>query len=182
MLLITHDDNRGGLQTIIIIVCVISKQKNQMAHSFSQNYQHIIFAVKYRNAILDIKYNNELQKYMTGLIKNRKSYLIAINNVSDHLHLLADIHRTYSVSKFVQEIKSLSSKFINEKQWYPDRFEWQTGYGSFSVSYSNRQNVIAYIQNQQKHHNIKSFHDEYLNILKQFNISINDENIFEPVI
>ena len=115
------------------------------------------------------------------MVKHRKSYLIAINNVSDHLHLFADIHKTYSVSKFVQEIKSLSSKFINEKQWYSHRFEWQTGYGSFSVSYSNRPNVINYIKNQQKHHGIKSFHDEYMDVLKQFDIPIDDKTIFDPL-
>ena len=152
-----------------------------MAHSFSQNYQHIVFAVKYREAILDPKYNNELQKYITGLVKKRKSYMISINNVSDHLHLFVDLHKTYSVSKFLQEIKALSSKFINEKQWYNHRFEWQTGYGSFSVSYQNRPNVINYIKNQQKHHETKSFSDEYLEILKQFDIEIDDEIIFEPL-
>ena len=152
-----------------------------MAHSFSQNYQHIVFAVKYREAILDPKYNDELQKYITELVKNRKSYMIAINNVSDHLHLFVDLHRSYSISKFLQEIKALSSKFINEKQWYNHRFEWQTGYGSFSVSYQNRQKVINYIKNQQKHHQTKSFADEYLEILKQFDIEIDDKMIFEPL-
>ena len=153
-----------------------------MAHSFSQNYQHIVFAVKYRNAVLNPKHNDELQKYITGLVKNRKSYLIAINNVPDHLHLFVDLHRTYSIAKFLQEIKALSSKFINEKQWYPHRFEWQTGYGSFSVSYSARKNVINYIKNQQKHHKIKSFADEYTEILKQFDIEINDKTNFETLI
>ena len=152
-----------------------------MAHSFSQNYQHIVFAVKYREAILDPKHNDELQKYITGLVKNRKSYMIVINNVSDHLHLFVDLHKTYSVSKFLQEIKALSSKFINEKHWYNHRFEWQTGYDSFSVSHQNRKKVINYINNQQKHHEKKSFADEYLKILKQFDIEIDEKFIFEPL-
>ena len=81
--------------------------------------------------------------------------------------------------KFVQEIKALSSKFINEKQWYNHRFEWQTGYGSFSVSYSSRNNVIKYIKNQQIHHQKKSFTDEYSEILNKFEIKIDDKTSFE---
>ena len=141
-----------------------------MAHSTSYNYQHIVYAVKYREAILDPKHNNELQKYITGLVKKRKSYLIIVNNVTDHLHLFVDLHQTYSVAKFVQEIKSISSKFINEKHWYQHRFEWQIGYGAFSVSVSKRQKLIDYIKNQQKHHKKKSFIKEYTQILKQYDI------------
>ena len=153
-----------------------------MSHSFSQNYQHIVFAVKYRKSVLNPKYNNELQKYITGLVKNRKSYMIIVNNVSDHIHLFVDLYKVYSVAKFVQEIKALSSKFINEKQWYEHRFEWQNGYGAFSVSYSNRYKVINYIKNQQKHHNEETFIEEYVEILKQFEYPINDETVFNPLI
>ena len=71
---------------------------------------------------------------------------------------------------------------VNEKEWYSHRFEWQTGYGAFSVSYQNKNNVINYIKNQQKHHNEKSFIDEYIEIIEQFDINIDDEMIFEPLI
>ena len=150
-----------------------------MAHSFSQNYQHIVFAVKYREAVLNPKHNDELQKYITGLVKYRKLYLIAINNVSDHLHLFVDLYRVYSAAKFVQEIKAVSSKFINKKKWYQHRFEWQTGSGAFSVLFYNSKKVINYIKNQQKHHNEKTFTEEYTEILEQLDIPINKETIFE---
>ena len=153
-----------------------------MAKSFSQNYQHIIFGVKYREAVLDPKYDDELHKFITGLVKNRNSYLIAINNVADHIHIFVDLNRNYSIAKFVQEIKALSSKFINEKQWYKHRFEWQGGYGAFSISYSDRGKIIDYIMNQKQHHKRKTFAEEYLEILQQFNIEIDADMLFKPLI
>ncbi len=71
---------------------------------------------------------------------------------------------------------------INEKHWYKHRFEWQKGYGAFSVSYYNRPKVINCIKNQQKHQQQKSFADEYLEILNQFDIPIDDKTIFEPLV
>ena len=153
-----------------------------MAHSYSKNYQHIILGVKYREAILDPKHNIELQKYITGLIKKRNSYLIAINNVEDHMHIFLDLHRAYSVAKMVQEIKSLSSLFINRKKWYLHHFNWQGGYGAFSISNTHRWNVITYIKNQQKHHGTKTFKEEYIEILEKNNVPINDETLFEDLI
>jgi len=153
-----------------------------MAHSYSKNYQHIILGVKYREAILDPKHNIELQKYITGLIKKRNSYLIAINNVEDHMHIFLDLHRAYSVAKMVQEIKSLSSLFINRKKWYLHHFNWQGGYGAFSISNTHRWNVITYIKNQQKHHGTKTFKEEYIEILEKNNVPINDETLFEELI
>ncbi len=152
-----------------------------MAHSYSKNYQHIIFGVKFREAVLDPKHNAELQKYITGLVKKRKSYLIAINNVEDHMHIFIDLYRVYSVSKMVQELKSLSSLFINKKKWYKHHFEWQGGYGAFSISNTHRWNVITYIKNQQKHHGAKSFREEYIETLKQHDVPINDETLFEEL-
>jgi len=153
-----------------------------MAHSYSKNYQHIVFGVKYREAVLAPKHNAELQKYITGLVKNRKSYLIAINNVEDHMHLFIDLNRIYSVSKIVQELKSLSSLFINKKKWYKHHFEWQRGYGAFSISNTHKWNVINYIKNQQKHHDTKSFREEYIETLKKHDIPINDDTVFDELV
>ncbi len=153
-----------------------------MAHTYTNNYQHIIFAVKYRESILSPQYNDKLQRYITGIVQAQKSYMIAINNVEDHIHLLVDLHRTLSISKFLQYIKAVSSKFINEQKWYSQRFEWQKGYGAFSVSYSKRDSVIEYIKNQQEHHQTHSFLDEYERILNLFDTPINEKNMFQPLI
>jgi len=150
-----------------------------MANSYTQLTVQFVFAVKGRANFLLPRYNDELQKYITGIVQNRNSKMIAINNVSDHIHILIGSSPTYSVSKMAQEIKNNSSKFINQKAWYPHKFVWQTGYGAFSYAKSQRSAVIQYIQNQQKHHQTQNFKTEYLNFLEKFGIEYEDKYLFE---
>lgn len=150
-----------------------------MANSYTQITIQYVFAVKYRENILQPEYNNELQKYITGIVQNRKSKMLAINNVEDHIHILIGLYPTYSIAKMAQEIKNNSSKFINQKKWYKKKFSWQNGYGAFSYSHSHRPNVIRYIQNQQKHHKKENFKIEYLNFLNKFEIDFKNEYLFE---
>jgi len=119
-----------------------------MANSYIQAYVHFVFTVKNRANMLKQENNDELQKYITGIVKNRNCKMLAINNMPDHIHIFIGLHPTYSLSKLVQEIKSVSSKFINERNWYKSKFSWQTGYGAFTYSHSQIDRVIKYIKNQ----------------------------------
>ncbi|MBN2521536.1 MAG: transposase [Bacteroidales bacterium] len=94
-----------------------------MANTYSQVYLQFIFAVKGRQNLIHKKYNNELQKYITGVVQNRKQKMLAINNVPDHLHMLIGFGTTMSISDFMEEVKSIASKFINEKAWIKGKFE-----------------------------------------------------------
>ena len=150
-----------------------------MANTYSQVYLQFIFAVKGRQSIINPKYNDELQKYITGIVQNRKQKLLAINNVPDHLHMLVGFGTTMSIADFIEEVKSISSKFINEKNWIQGKFEWQRGYGVFSYSRSQIDQVIRYIQKQQEHHIKKSFKDEYLEFLRKFEVEFDERYLFE---
>ncbi len=150
-----------------------------MANSYTQLYIHYVFAVKGRKHFLAHEHNDELQKYITGIIKNRNCKMLAINNVSDHMHFFVGQNPQYSVSKLMQESKAISSKFINDSNWYKTKFHWQTGYGAFSYSHSQINNVIHYIKNQQKHHKVAIFKEEYLEILEKFNVSYDGKYMFE---
>jgi REP element-mobilizing transposase RayT len=150
-----------------------------MANTYSQVYLHFIFAVKGRTNVIPKKYNDELQKYMTGIIQNRKQKLIVINNVPDHIHILVGFSTTISIGDFMEEVKSISSKFINEKKWIRGKFEWQKGYGVFSYSRSQIKSVAQYIENQEQHHKKKSFREEYIEFLKKFEIDYDDRYIFD---
>ncbi|NOX47192.1 MAG: IS200/IS605 family transposase [Chlorobi bacterium] len=150
-----------------------------MANSYTQIYIHYIFAVKGRKNFLHPENNEELQKYITGLVKNRKSKMLQINNVTDHLHMFVGLNPTYSVSKFIQEIKAISSGFINKKNWTEDDFYWQEGYGGFSYSRSQIDNVVNYIKNQREHHKKKTFREEYLGFLKKFEVDYDERYLFE---
>ena len=133
-----------------------------MANTYSQVYLQFIFAVKGRQNLINQKYNDELQKYITGIVQNRKQKLLAINNVPDHLHMLVGFNTTMSLADFMEETKSISSKFINDNKWINSKFEWQRGYGVFSYSRSQIDVVIKYILNQQLHHKKKSFKEEII--------------------
>jgi len=138
-----------------------------------------IFAVKGRQSLINQKHNDELQKYITGIVQNRKQKMLSINNVPDHLHMLVGFGTTLSIADFIEEVKSISSKFINEKGWIQGKFEWQRGYGVFSFSRSQIDSVIQYIQKQQEHHKRKSFKDEYLSFLKKFEVEFDERYLFE---
>jgi putative transposase len=152
-----------------------------MANTYSQVYLQFIFAVKGRDSLISQSHNDELQKYITGIVQNRNQKMLAINNVPDHLHLLVCFGTTISISDFMEEVKSISSKFINEKRWIRGKFEWQRGYGVFSYSRSQVDSVINYIIDQQEHHKKKTFKEEYLEFLQKFDISYDDKYLFEWV-
>lgn len=133
--------------------------------TYSQIYIHIIFAVKNRTCLISAKWENELYMYITGIIQNNGQKLLVINGMPDHIHILIGIKPTCQLSELIREIKKSSNVFINKKGFSSFKFEWQLGYGAFSCSHSALPNVIRYIQNQKEHHRIKSFTEEYKNIL-----------------
>ena len=152
-----------------------------MANTYSQLYIKIVFAVKGRQNLISINWKDEIYKYITGIITNQKQKLIAINGMPDHIHILVGIKPDVSLSNLVRDIKSNSSKFINEKKWINGKFEWQTGFGAFSYSHSQLVNVVKYIENQEIHHKTKTFREEYILFLKLFDIDFKDEYIFADV-
>lgn len=150
-----------------------------MANTYSQVYLQFIFAVKGRHNLISPAHNDELQKYITGIVQNRKQKMLAINNVPDHLHMLVGFGSTMSMGDFMEEVKAISSKFINEKGWMSGTFEWQRGYGVFSYSRSQIDSVIKYILKQQEHHKRQTFKEEYLEFLKKFEIEYDEKYLFE---
>lgn len=141
----------------------------------------LFFAVKGRQNLISKKWKDEIYKYITGIITNQKQKLIAINGMPDHIHILVGIKPNISLSDLVPDIKSNSSKFINEQKWINGKFEWQTGFGAFSYGHSQLTPVIKYIENQEEHHKTKTFKEEYITFLKLFNIDFKNEYIFDDV-
>ena len=130
-----------------------------MANTYTQIHLQFVFAVKYRNGLIHSSFKQELYQYISGIIKAHNHKLLAINGMSDHLHILVGMRPSQSVSDLMQKIKANSSKWINEKKFLKVKFEWQEGYGAFSYSKSHVQNVIHYIQNQEEKHKVKSFNE-----------------------
>ncbi len=150
-----------------------------MPNTYSQLYVQIVFAVKYRQNLISKNNREELHKYITGIVQNREQKMLAIFCMPDHIHIFVNIKPAISISDLVRDIKTNSTKFINENNWVKDKFSWQEGFGAFSYSKSHIGNVINYILNQEEHHKEKTFKEEYLDFLKKFEIEYNEKYLFE---
>lgn len=152
-----------------------------MANTYSQIHIQIVFAVQGRQSLISKHHREELHKYITGIVQNREQKLLAVFCMPDHVHLLIGVRPSIAVSDLVRDIKANSSKFINDQNWIRGKFSWQEGFGAFSYSKSEISDVIKYILNQEEHHHIKTFREEYIELLKAFGIEYRDNYLFEPV-
>ena len=135
-----------------------------MANTFSNLVYHIVFSTKNRQPMIQPSFRDELEKYITGIIKAEGCALIEIGGMPDHLHIVARFRPDRSVSEMVRLIKANSSKWVNETRGLAGRFEWQVGYGAFTVSQSQVEQLREYVRGQEEHHRTRSFQEEYLGI------------------
>ncbi len=150
-----------------------------MANTYTQINIHVVFSVKGRENIITAKFKSELFKYISGILNNTKQFSLAVNGYKDHVHLFFEMHPTTALSDIIRIVKTNSSKWINERKFVKGKFRWQEGYGAFSYSKSQRNNVIKYIMQQEKHHREKTFREEYLELLKKFDIKFDNHYVFE---
>lgn len=97
----------------------------------------------------------------------------------DHIHIFVGFKPTILISDFVKEIKVESNEFVNSKNWVKGKFSWQEGYGVFSYSHSHIDAVVKYVLNQEKHHQKRTFKEEYLDLLNKFEIPFDERYVFE---
>ncbi len=152
-----------------------------MANTYTQIHIQAVFSVQNRVCIIQKAWETELYKYMTGIIQNHDHKLLAINGMPDHVHVFFGMRPTQSLSDLMQDIKGDSSKWINQKGFINGRFSWQEGYGAFSYSKSQVDQVINYIRNQKDHHRKRTFAEEYLDFLEKFQVPYDKRYIFKPV-
>jgi len=149
-----------------------------MANTYSQLYYHIAFAVKGRKYLVSESWQDELYQYITGVIRNKNQKLMIVNGMPDHVHLLIGASPNCNLSDLVRDVKSNSSKWINEKNFLSGKFAWQTGFGAFTISHSHIEKIVHYIKNQQVHHKTKTFREEYQEFLKSCQINFDERYIF----
>ncbi|WP_338791128.1 IS200/IS605 family transposase (plasmid) [Bernardetia sp. Wsw4-3y2] len=150
-----------------------------MPNAYTQLYVQLVFAVKGRNSLIKESFREELQMYITGIAKQVGHKPLAIYCMPDHLHLLIGLNPNLTISDLVSEIKTSSNKFIKEKKFVKTKFEWQRGYGAFTYSKSALDNVVNYILNQPEHHRKRTFREEYILLLKKFEIDYEEKYLFE---
>ena len=150
-----------------------------MAQSLSKLYVHIVFHTKNNSAIIQKQEKKELYAYMASIIKDNQSIPILINGVEDHVHILCVLSKNIALAKLTEEIKRHSSRWIKSKGNQYSNFEWQGGYGGFSVSPSLHEKTKKYIENQEDHHKKLSFKEEYLLFLKEYKIDYDEDYLWK---
>ncbi len=141
-----------------------------MSHSYSSNRIHLVFSTKNREKQILEDLQPQLWAYMAGIARNHGFEAVKVGGIEDHSHALLILPETMPLAKAIQTLKACSSKWLNETNAIKD-FAWQEGYGAFSVSASQTDGVIAYIENQREHHAKKSFEEEFISLLKRYGVS-----------
>ncbi|MFZ0827241.1 MAG: IS200/IS605 family transposase [Verrucomicrobiia bacterium] len=136
-----------------------------MANTFTSLHYHVIFSTKHREPWITPDLEDRVWKFLGGIARENGMKALLIGGMPDHVHLALALPPSQSVSKALQLLKGGSSKWIKDTLPQMRSFAWQDGYGAFTVSKSNLSEVIAYIQNQRKHHRIKTFKEEFLTFL-----------------
>ncbi|MBC5838981.1 IS200/IS605 family transposase [Flavobacterium muglaense] len=150
-----------------------------MPNTYSQMYVQVVIVVKFRKSLIHKSWKDELYKYITGIVTNKGQKLLRINGVENHVHILLNIKPNLALSDLVKDIKVNSTNWINDRGFNDAKFQWQEGFGAFTYSISQLDNVIKYIENQEEHHKKQSFKEEYILFLKNFEIEYKDEYLFD---
>lgn len=141
-----------------------------MAGTFSQLYVQIVFAVKGRENLIQKTWKENLNRYIAGIIKGKGQKSIIVNGMPDHIHAFVGLKPSMAISDLTREIKKNSTNFINDERLVRGKFSWQDGYGAFSYAHSQIDSVFNYILNQEEHHKKKSFKEEYIQFLEEFDV------------
>src|SRR4051794_15610568 len=149
-----------------------------MSHSYLGVFVHYVFSTKHRQPWIDPSLEERLWPYVGGIARSNNMKALAIGGVSDHLHGLISLPSTISVADGVRLLKAGSSKWIHDEFSAYAEFNWQDGYGAFSVSPSEIDSVIAYIKNQKEHHRRKSFKEEFLEFLDKSRVEYDPRYVF----
>ena len=139
----------------------------------------MVFAVKGRENLIKKEFRTEIFEYIAGIIKGKNQNPIIVNGVGDHVHLFVGLRPSMSISDLVRDVKNNSSNFINSKKYVAGRFSWQEGYAAFSYSQSQIDSVFNYIQNQESHHQRRTFREEYLDMLVKFQVQYDEKYLFD---
>jgi putative transposase len=150
-----------------------------MPNTYSQIYIQLVFAVRGRQCLIKESFREELQKYISGIIAQKKQKLYAIYCMPDHTHILVSMDSHTSSADLVRDIKANSTTFIKRKRWMDAAFSWQEGFGAFSYNKKEANVIVDYILGQPGHHEKIKFKDEYLGFLQEYGINYDEKYLFE---
>ena len=150
-----------------------------MANSYISCHVHYIFSTKQRRRLITPEIRLRLWAYLGGIARENKMKAVAVGGTDDHVHILLSLPATITLAKAAQMIKGGSSLWIHETFPNQRNFAWQEGYGAFTVSVSQLDKTIAYINNQETHHRKKTFQEEYLEFLKKHGVEYDNRHLWD---
>ena len=149
-----------------------------MANTMVKNYMHLIFHIKSTSIQMQQNDLPRIFAYIGGIIKELDGIPFIVGGMPDHVHLLTTLPKNMTLIDLARITKAKSSRWIKTLSPYYSKFAWQDGYGAFSVSPSILEKTVDYIKNQERHHQRKSFQDEYKAILKAYHIPYDERYLF----
>lgn len=149
-----------------------------MANTYSNLFYHIVFSTKGRTSLIGRDIEERLWAYIGGIARNHAIIAVQVGGIENHVHVLIMAKPKFAPSQIVQWLKGESSRWIHETFSELRSFEWQDGYGVFSVSKSNVPAVVEYIKNQRQHHQNQTFEDEYVSLLRLHGVDYDKRYVF----
>lgn len=150
-----------------------------MPHSYTCLVYHIVFGTKHCRPWIRADVAPRLHAYMAGILKNLDGRPILIGGVTDHVHVLTILSQKRAVDDVLDSLKSNSSRWVHDNFRDLALFDWQKGYGGFTVSIRGVEAVKRYIANQEEHHRNVTFQEEYRDFLTQHGVKL-DERFLPP--
>lgn len=150
-----------------------------MPKTYCKIHLQVIFAVKYRQALIGRSWSQKFFSVIAQLFWEAGVRVIIVNGVSDHVHCLIRMGPTVTLSDVMKSVKAKSSKYVNDHGLTPVRFEWQVGFAAFSYHFEQVDRVWRYIENQESHHGVRSFPQEYRSLLKELGVADSEVDIFD---
>ncbi len=149
-----------------------------MAHSYCSCLVHYVFSTRDRRKVITPELQARLWPYMGGIARENQMKALAVGGVEDHCHMLVSMPTTVSIAKGIQLIKGGSSKWVHDSFPEHREFEWQEGYGAFSIGVSGVKQTIDYIQRQEEHHRVRTFQEEFIAFLKRHEIEYDERYVW----
>jgi putative transposase len=150
-----------------------------MSQSLVKNLIHLVYSTKRHQPWIDKDHRDGLFAYQAGIFKEWDSPALAIGGVEDHIHALFALSKNHPLSKIVEEVKKGSSKWMKTAEPKNPDFQWQAGYGAFSVSQSNSDPVRRYVENQEEHHRRMTFKDELRALFRRHGIAFDERYVWD---
>ena len=150
-----------------------------MPQSLASILVHLIFSTKHREPLIKVEIEPELYAYMATVFRGCDSPMLSIGGDRDHIHSLFVLSRTWTVAEVVEEVKKRSSKWLKTKGRFLHSFQWQSGYGAFSIGQSNVTALKRYIAGQKEHHKRRSFQDEFRSLLKKYHVEYDERFVWD---